>query len=192
MIPTIDPRDVERFRASIARLLGLQFDAGRRDLLAEVLRTRLTGARERPDVYLSRLETQATAGELRALGEALTVGETYFFRHAEQFLGFSECALPNRLAAAGRSGRPIQILSAGCGSGEEPYSVAIAVRTRGAGHAASILGVDINAGALERAARGRFSPWTLRDTPPDIRRRWFRPEGREFVLDETLRASVRF
>jgi chemotaxis protein methyltransferase CheR len=56
----------------------------------------------------------------------------------------------------------------------------------------AILAVDINAAALEKARRGRFSAWVLRDTPPDVQQRWFRAEGREFIVDDAVRSAVRF
>ena len=93
-------------------------------------------------------------------------------------------------AAGGRA----SVVSMGCASGEEPYSLAITVRDTFADCAemVSILGFDINPAALERAARGRFSPWVLRETPPDVQHRWFRAEGRDFVLNDRLRNAVRF
>jgi chemotaxis protein methyltransferase CheR len=56
----------------------------------------------------------------------------------------------------------------------------------------SIVGVDVNAAMIEKASRGRFSTWALRETAEDDRRRWFRPDGRDFILDDAVRASVRF
>jgi chemotaxis protein methyltransferase CheR len=54
----------------------------------------------------------------------------------------------------------------------------------------SILGIDVNPSALARASLGRYSTWSLRETPADVRERYFRPDGREFVLDPEIRASV--
>src|SRR5688500_12065788 len=57
---------------------------------------------------------------------------------------------------------------------------------------ASIIAADISPEALERARRGRYSAWSLRETPPDMRRRWFRDAGDQLVLDERIRAQVTF
>jgi chemotaxis protein methyltransferase CheR len=88
----------------------------------------------------------------------------------------------------------LRILSAGCASGDEPYTLAILMRERilGAETNVSIRAVDVNAAALERAVRGRYTAWSLRETPPDAQRRWFAAEGREFVLDPSVRALVTF
>jgi chemotaxis protein methyltransferase CheR len=95
--------------------------------------------------------------------------------------------------AAQAGTRRLRILSAGCASGEETYSLAIVVREAvDSSWDVSILGVDVNPAMLKKAARARYSTWALRETPADVQRRWFKAEGRDFVLDETLRAAVRF
>ena len=194
MISTFPANGLERFRDLVARILGLQFEDAKLRFLADVLGRRIEASREPLEVYLARFEARTSTDEVRALAEELTVGETYFFRHGEQYRALTEVALPDRLRHAQTTGMQLQILSAGCASGEEPYSIAIAVQ-QAAGDLSTkvaILGVDINCAALEKARRGRFSAWGLRDTPPDVQRRWFRADGREFVLDDSVRRAVRF
>jgi chemotaxis protein methyltransferase CheR len=194
VIPTLPANGPERFRELVARILGLQFEDAKLGFLADVLGRRLEASREPLDVYLDRFEARTSTNEVRALAEELTVGETYFFRHGEQYRALTEVVLPDRLRRAQTTGMHLQILSAGCASGEEPYSIAIAVRHAAADSSTNvaILGVDINSAALEKARRGRFSAWGLRDTPPDVQRRWFRADGREFALDDSVRGAVRF
>ncbi len=191
MRPPFTPTDVERFRAAIARGLGLELDDSRTGLLLEVLGRRVEARREHADAYLSRLE-RSPASELPSLARELTVGETYFFRNHEQFQAFRDVALPARIRARA-SERTLRLLSAGCASGEEAYSLAIvALETVDPSWKLSIVGIDVNPGALEKAATARFSPWALRETPPEIERRWFKPEGRQSVLDPNARAQVTF
>jgi chemotaxis protein methyltransferase CheR len=183
---------IERFRNLVARRFGLWFEDGRLGHLSEVLGARLEATGEDLGSYLDRLDGgRSGAAELRALARALTIGETYFFRHVEQLRAFEEVALPGRLAARA-PGERVNIISVACASGEEPYSLAILVRQRLAAPAVTILGVDINAEVLEKAQRGRYSSWSLRDTPRELEERWFRPDGRELVLDAQIRAAVRF
>jgi chemotaxis protein methyltransferase CheR len=186
--------DVTRFRAVVARHLGLGFEEPRFGELADVLE-RLGGADGGgPEGYLDRLERSAARPEdIQALARHLTVGETYFFRNPAQCRAFSEVALPERLAARS-SHRRLRLLSAGCSSGEEPYSMAILARERlvEPGWDASILGVDVNAASLERAARACYSAWALRETSEDVRKRWFRSLGRDHTLDPSIRDAVRF
>lgn len=193
MTASIGVVDVERFRAAVARGLGLLFDDSKLGYLSEVFQRR-TEATGWPVVkYLDQLERQPFNGELGALAPELTVAETYFFRHLDQFRAFAEVAMPDRLST--RAGaRTLSLLSAGCASGEEAYSLAILVRERlaGPGWDVSIRAVDINPASLEKAKIGCYSAWALRETPPDLQRRWFRADGRDFVLDPSVRASVRF
>ena len=183
----------QRFRGWIAQRLGLHFDDAKLEFLAEVLDRRADnqGLALRP--YLDRLEGPHMDAELQALAPELTVPETYFFRHIDQFRAFAEVALPEAQAARGPV-RKLNILSAGCASGEEPYTLAMVVRERGAdyGWNVSIRGFDLNPAVLAKAARGRYSPWALRETPETSQRRWFRDVGKEFELDEGIRAAVTF
>jgi chemotaxis protein methyltransferase CheR len=56
----------------------------------------------------------------------------------------------------------------------------------------AIQAVDVNPAVLEKAARARYSPWALRDTPPDVQRKWFRPDGRDLILEDAVRTAVKF
>jgi chemotaxis protein methyltransferase CheR len=193
MNSAITASESERFRGAIARCMGLHFDDSRLDFLAEVLRRRMESTGRTSEAYLDLLDDEPAAGEVSQLAQELTVGETYFFRNSEQFRAFCEIALPQRMQA--RAGvRRLHLLSAGCASGEEPYSLAMLARERVPDPAweVSVQGLDINPAALARARRGRFSSWSLRETTPEVQRRWFRSDGREFVLDESIRSAVRF
>jgi chemotaxis protein methyltransferase CheR len=191
---TYEPDRVERFRAVVARRLGLHFDDTRLGGLAEAFERCVGASGIEAESYLGRLErASAPPTDMRELVDALTVGETYFFRNIQQFRAFAEVVLPERLSARSAD-RTLRILSAGCASGEEAYSLAIVLRERLAASeaSASITGVDINAAALERASRGIYSKWSLRETPPSVSQRWFQPVGREHALDSSIRAAVHF
>jgi chemotaxis protein methyltransferase CheR len=186
--------EVERFRSAVRGRLGLHFDDGRLQVLAEVLGRRIAATGRPAAVYLTQLEGTATAGdEPTALARELTIAETYFFRNVEQFNALRAIVLPARARA--RSGdRRLNILSAGCASGEEAYSLAICAREQIdlGGYEVSIRGVDVNPAVLERAAAGRYSTWSLRETPDAVRARYFRAEGRDLILAPEIRAAVTF
>ncbi|WP_206951274.1 CheR family methyltransferase [Trinickia acidisoli] len=186
-----DAQDIAHFRALIAIHLGLQIDDAYQDLLARLLRTRsaLCGSVTR---YFDRFADEAwLQSELPLLARELTVTETYFFRNTDQFAAFSALVLPRVLAARGTGCR---ILSAGCASGEEPYSLAIAAREGFPEDSdlVEITAVDINPIALGKAAQGRYSNWSLRDTPKSIKDKWFTTDGSDYVLDAGVRRAVRF
>ncbi|PYR92645.1 MAG: protein-glutamate O-methyltransferase [Acidobacteria bacterium] len=193
MTAAIGAREIERFRAALAARLGLHFDEGKFGFLAEVLGRRVEAAGQGSEAYLSRLETRRMPDEVAALAREVTIPETYFFRNLDQYRAFAEIVLPDRLAAP-TVGRRLRILSLGCASGEEAYSLAILVRDMIANPACdvSIVGVDVNSAMIEKANRGRFSAWALRETPEEDRRRWFRADGPDFILDDAVRTSVRF
>ena len=182
--------DVERFRAALARRLGLQFDDGKLGFLGEVLQRRL-GRRSASD-YLSGLEDHPSTDEIGALARELTVGETYFFRNNEQFRALAEVVLPERMRLEPQP-RVLRLLSAGCASGEEAYSIAIVARETIQDPAWDVVirAVDLNPAALEKAEQARYSSWALRETSPQVRQRWFRAEGRDTTLVEAARDGGR-
>ena len=76
-------------------------------------------------------------------------------------------------------------LSAGCASGEEAYSIAMTIFGALSDPAwrVSIRAVDLHPVALKKARRGRYLPWAFRETSPEMKRKWFHSDGREWVLD---------
>jgi chemotaxis protein methyltransferase CheR len=193
---TFEPTDLDRFRSIIARRLGLQFDDGKTEVLADVLRQRLKARGcAHLSVYLESIEPAANEREeLRALAAHLTVTETYFFRGAEQFRVLAEVALPQRIALR-RSEKKLRLLSAGCASGEEAYSLAILLRERFpelASWQIDILGLDLNPEMIEKARQARYTKWSLRDTPDELRSKYFRSDGAGSRLGERIRAMVSF
>lgn len=188
------PVDVERFRGIVAARLGLQFETSRLSFLADVLRRRLDGRGENPEQYLRKLEgCLYDDEESAALAQELTIGETYFFRNGEQFRALSEVVLPGLLRQRTDS-KSLRILSAGCASGEEAYTLAMVARDAVPDPSWRVLirAVDLNPAALECAAAARYSPWALRETPPDVERRWFSPSGRMLALAPAIRSAVSF
>lgn len=183
----------QRFRAAVGQKIGLRFDDAKLTFLSTVLQRRLNDRGQDGDSYLWELEYEPPDAELAALARELTVGETYFFRNNEQFRALAEVVLPDRMRAR-REHRELRLLSAGCSSGEEPYSMAMVAGETIADPSwrVSVRAVDLNPCAIERAVRGRYSTWALRETPADIRVKRFREDGRDVTLDDTVRAMVTF
>jgi chemotaxis protein methyltransferase CheR len=122
---------------------------------------------------------------------ALSVGETYFFRDPAQLRLFTDEVLPRLLLA-----RPLEhvlkIWSAGCASGEEPYTIAMLLDERGLLERACIVATDISHAALEQARAGLYGSWSLRAMPPMAGKRYLQPVGRNYQLSAALRAAVQF
>lgn len=193
MIGRLEPQAVERFRDAVVRRLGLYFDEAKLGFLGEVLQRRVETTELPLESYLAGLESYPGKGELGRLAEALTVGETFFFRNNDQFRAFAEVVVPERMRANATT-RRLRFLSAGCASGEEAYTLAIVLRTIIADPTwhVTIRAVDANPAALKKAQAARYSAWSLRDTPIEIQRRWFRQGGRDAILDESIRTAVTF
>jgi chemotaxis protein methyltransferase CheR len=192
-VTALDDAHARRFGELLTRHLGLAFDESKYAFLSELMARRAEATRRTPESYLTSLETACDTEERRALSLALTVPETYFFRHMDQMRAFAEVALPERREARSAA-RRLRLLSAGCASGEEPYSLAILLRESAldATWKTSVQGMDMNPAVLEKARRGRYSSWALRETPKELAERWFVRAGRDFVLDESIRAAVEF
>jgi chemotaxis protein methyltransferase CheR len=133
----------------------------------------------------------AETSELRRFAALLTVDETYFFRHPEHYPPMA-AHLGARVRAAGMA----TVWSAGCSSGEEPYSIAMTLADRlavGAALRVRILATDLKPENVQRARAAIYGPWSFRGTTDSLRHRWFvpRPGGR-FELHRTIRERVDF
>ena len=184
---------VHRLRAIAEKFLGLRFDDSKSIFLSEILQRRLDQTGRRLEEYLLGFELgEPPTDELRLLAQELTVTETYFFRNVEQLRALLDVALPARARA--RPGQTLRVLSAGCASGEEPYSLAMLLHSLPQPRPwdVELQAIDVNPAMLKRAEQGRYSAWALRETPADIQSRCFRPQGRDFLLDERLRTLVTF
>jgi chemotaxis protein methyltransferase CheR len=185
--------DLARFRTLLGARLGWVFADSDLPQLGQVLARRAQTLRLSPGAYLRRLGTGAAADELAALAEELAITETYFFRHAEQFRALADDVLPERVRA--RAGqRVLRMLSVGCSSGEEAYTLAILGREArpDAGWIVAVLGLDANPEMLRRAGVARYSTWSLRETPDAVRNRWFDPHDGDYEVNAAVRDLVRF
>lgn len=188
-----------RARALIASRLGLDFPEHRQaDLEPGLLRACRSASVSAPEAYLTWLATLPDESpEWRRLAGHLTVGETYFFRDRASFEALEQHVLPSLIAARRSDGTlRLRLWSAGCASGEEPYSLAILVDRLlpdRSDWALTILATDINPAALEAARRACYREWAFRETLPGIRDRYFRRRGAEtFELEERIRRMVTF
>ena len=181
---------LEQAAALIRQRTGLAFSEARRSTFQTGLVTAMRRAgMTAPDTYLARLEVEPAL--LEDLVAEVTVGETYFFREPGQFAVLRDEILPALLAGRPPD-RPLRVWSAGCASGEEPYSIAILLRELGAHGRAHIVGTDLSRVALAKAQRGRYTGWSLRGAPEQIVGTSFERAGSQFALVRSLRAAVGF
>lgn len=132
--------------------------------------------------------------EYQHLCRGLTTGETYFFRDHGQIELLSQHILPE-LIEHNRAKRCLRIWSAGCSSGEEPYSLAILLDELAedlSGWQVTILGTDIDPGALAKARQGHYTEWSFRQVSELRRRRYFSEKHKQWLLHSRIRNSVQF
>lgn len=184
---------VPRFRELLARRFGWTYDDRDGEQLGELLDERARHAGMTVGDYLNRLTARQWTDEFTELIERLSITETYFFRHGEQFRALREDALPERIAARSAQ-RVLRMLSVACSSGEEAFSLAIAGRQvqPDPDWIITVCGVDANPSMLNRALAATYSTWSLRETPEPVRRRWFHQDGDRFRVADDIRTMVQF
>ncbi|MEO7712436.1 MAG: CheR family methyltransferase [Gemmatimonadaceae bacterium] len=179
--------DLARVADVATAVAGLVFSVSRQPSAETAMRRVMSAYRllEPVDLY----NAVKVAGEVQdALLAELTVGESYFFRDEGQLSLLGGEILPGWRAES--SDAPRRIWSAGCASGEEPYTLAILLRELGWGSPVSLLGTDIALPRLDAARRGRYTKWALRGMDETRLTRWFRRRGPHFLLDnDILRAA---
>ncbi|MBT6179750.1 MAG: protein-glutamate O-methyltransferase CheR [Deltaproteobacteria bacterium] len=131
--------------------------------------------------------------ELCEIVERITTNETYFFREEYQLKDFIEEIIPDILQEHERD-LPVNIWSAGCSSGEEPYTLAMLLNDSGFTNSFdfNILANDISQQVLDKASDGIYREASFRETRPDVMTRYFRREGARFRINENIRRQVTF
>lgn len=135
--------------------------------------------------------------ELNKLFEVVTTNETSFFRNPPQLKVFQEYVLGEVIAACRQSGKKrIRIWSAGCSTGEEPYTLAIilheVLKSEISSWDIKITANDLSEAVLTAARRGVYNEYALRTTPPEIIRNYFTKEGTTYKINPTLKRLVSF
>jgi chemotaxis protein methyltransferase CheR len=169
---------------------GIFFDDARLSLLIEKL-TPLAQSRGNASFldYYYALKDNDTAEWSRAW-EALSVLETYFWREASQLNALADLIVPQWFAK--RPG-PFRIWSAACASGEEPFSIAIALAEAGFGsHPIEITGSDANPAALQKAATATYREKSFRTLPLALRQKYFETVPGGWKLTPEITRRVRF
>ena len=134
--------------------------------------------------------------EIQLLASYFTVGETYFYRHINDFDTIRKVILPPLIRERQYTSRRLRFWSAGCCTGEEPYTLATYLDEcipNIQDWDITILATDINLHFLEKARAGVYTPWSLRETSPQMSHRYFdqEDEGRYTIIPR-IRRMVTF
>ncbi len=195
--PSLGYGDYLRFSRLVYERCGLHFPENRRaDLERGVLQAFAVSTCTDIDEYYRLLrDPDSSAVHFERLANALTVSETHFFRDAGQVDALYGYVLPSIIERR-RALRTLRIWSAGCASGEEPYSIAILLRELLPDvdeWSITILGTDLNTEALDRARQAIYSEWAFREErAKQWRSRYFRRRGNRYELLPVVQRMVTF
>jgi chemotaxis protein methyltransferase CheR len=190
------PDDVFRLlRDAIYKRTGMWFADNSKYLLQKRLSPR---ARElnfdsfQKYFYFLQYDPRADT-EYDQIYDLVTTNETYFFREPAQLAAFTEEIVPDILTRKGV--KKIRIWSAGCSSGEEPYSIAMLLQTAGWYEKAAfeIFASDINQSVLAKARRGQYRENAFRACDPALRDRYFTKEADgSWKISDEIRNRISF
>lgn len=180
----------QRFFRFLQERIGLDVASVGEQMVERALRQRCT-ALAAVDLDDYWLHLQQSHQEQQALIEAVIVPETWFFRYPESFTALVELAR-KRLVELGGT-RPLRILSLPCSTGEEPYSIAMALLDAGLpSHAFRVDALDISPNSIGRAQRALYGRNSFRGNDLAFRERHFSEREDGHRLDERVQKQVQF
>ncbi len=189
--PDLSPDDFRRVRRIAYERAGLAIPVGKEGLVRSRVAKRLRDRRIPSfSEYLDAVEAESDGDEMVRLIDLLTTNKTDFFREPAHF----DFLLDRILPAVQATGKPLRIWSAGCSSGEEPYTLSMLLReSLPPRYDVRILATDICTKVVAAAKQGTYSAQQLADVSEVRRKRWFgaTPDGGGTVVPE-LRAPISF
>jgi len=184
----------------VKSLCGINLHDGKRELVQARLAKRLRAmGLDDFDDYAEYVRADASGVELVHMLDAISTNLTRFFREDDHFAYLRSSVLPRVAAGPRGPSRRLRVWSAGCSSGEEPYSIAITLAEAIPDldrWDARILATDLSTKVLARAQQGLYPPRSLKDVSPQRRSRYFLAEGgrndRLYRVRPELRKTVHF
>lgn len=193
----MEPTLIELFSQLILTETGLSIRPQDYSNLCQKVLSRVKALRlPDPQAYLNllRSETVASRQEWKRLIPLITTIESYFFRDQGQIHLLKTVILPE-LIESRKSTKQLKIWSAGCSTGEEPYSLSILLQQLIPDWDKwniLILATDVNEEALNKARQGVYSAWSFRMVDPDLRAQYFRNQGQDWKINSVTHHSVQF
>lgn len=191
--PILCDEDFQVLADFIFRAIGIEMDGRRKGMLESRLMNRLRtlnmGTFTEYAGYL--LTRRGVRNELDPLIDAVTTKKTHFYREPEHFDFLAGKAIAGLL----KDRNIIRAWSAGCSSGEEPYSIALAMEQYAMAHGSfrySVLGSDISQTALDRAEAGEYDRESLVNLSEHLRKTYFTRNGTRYTLTRDVRRKVTF
>jgi len=195
--PQLSDAEFRRMTELLRDYCGLHFGEESRFVLERRLgrRMRELELTSFPAYYYMLRDDTAGHQELAHLIDELTTNETYFFRERGQMRALFTEIIPEIQHLRSEGGRaPIAIWSAGCSSGEEPYSLAILAREAGLVPGADVrfYASDISRRMLRKAREGRYREASFRETEPELRDKYFDEKEGLWQISDAIQQDVDF
>lgn len=189
-----------RIRDLIYHISGIYQPDEKLYLLASRCTRRMKALNVRnPAEYLDHLTTRGNREtELRLLLNEITIGETYMFRSPPQLDALRNVILPQLIQSKSALGfKRLRLWSAGCSTGEEPYTLAMFLLEESAkllsGWTFDILATDLNDNSLSAAKAGVYGDYALRSTSELLKRKYFKPfDQKHLQVSDQLKSVIRF
>lgn len=197
---TMPDLSVEQFQSLsqlIYQKLGLHFDDKKIYFLKTRVAKRMAALGiDDPREYLFLVSYADPQGvEMQALANLVTTNETYMFREYDQLQAFANHCLPEVLSAKqARGEKSLRIWSAGCSSGEEPYTLAMILQEvfpQAQSWDCEIVATDIDENILRKATEARYGYRSVADVPDEYRKKYLMADGDEYVVRRRTAALVR-
>jgi chemotaxis protein methyltransferase CheR len=193
--PPMSEEEFRLLRTAIREHCGLWYRDGSAYLLEKRLQPRLQalGLADFAAYHRYLRFDPGREVELDEAADILTTNETYFYREPYQLRAFTREILPD-LAEKNARQRRLRILSAGCSTGEEVYTLAALLKESALfeGWDVELVGSDISRRCVAQARAGAYGEHAFRMPDAAPMRRWFHLRGGKWVVDEALRSMVRF
>jgi chemotaxis protein methyltransferase CheR len=196
--PELTTEEFVLFRDFIHEKAGIFFADNKMYLVKNRLARRINdlGIKSYKD-YFYRVKYDVSMTEFNQLMNLITTNETSFFRNPPQLKSFSDESLPliTKEKIQSKGNRTLKIWSAGCSTGEEPYTLSIIVLEHLkslAGWNVEIVASDISEQVLQSARQGIYGDMTLRSTSRDLVQRYFMQQGDKYQVKPEVKNLVRF
>ncbi len=195
----MDDKTFKALRNFIYEKSGIYFTDQKKYLMeAKILeRIRERGFRDFNEYAYFLMYSKDYKEELKYLFNAITINETSFFRNRPQIDAFYKSILPELITLSDRQTfKTITILSAGCSTGEEPYTLAMVskefIETKAKDWRVMIEAGDLSEAALAQAREGIYNSYALRNVPPYYLEKYFVKEGENYRVKDEIKKMVRF
>jgi chemotaxis protein methyltransferase CheR len=195
----IPPQLKTAFIKSIAEKIGIEIREREQSVLEQKIARRISALHlTSAEQYYQLLHLPGIDSdrEWQHLAELLTNNESYFFRDREQLNLLKERIFPQIIQRKRQQNNlTLRVWSAGCSTGQEPYSLAIILKEILPDLDSwnlSIFGTDIDLGALNQARAGIYSDWSFRTAEPRIKQLYFDPIAKNHQIIPSIRQMVTF